>query len=206
MADTAWWARGEFLGNCSCDYLRCPCPQSNYTEAPSRGWCAICITFHFASGMFGETKLDDLNVAVIIHCPSAMADGGWSIGLIVDSRADEAQTQALVGIMSGQAGGPMTMAAAWVKDFRGLERRPITVERDGNARRVSVDGLVDCRMEATSGADRDQPVYLDNLWHPAAARMALARGTDTHIHAFGVDYDGSGNNFAGYTAFDWASD
>jgi len=207
-ATPKWHVKGDFLGSCSCDYLRCPCPQSNYAEAPNRGWCKICIAFHFESGTFGDTKLDDLNVAVVVHSPGAMADGGWSIGLIVDDRADQDQVQALVGIMSGQAGGPMTMASAWVANFLGLEQKPVTFEKsaDGKRFKVFVDGMLDYATEPTAGADRDQPVFLDNVWHPANTRVALAKSTRNHVHAFGIDFDGDGGNFAASAPFEWSSD
>ena len=35
--------------------------------------------------------------------------------------------------------------------------------------------------------DPEQPIYLDNTGHPANKRLALAKGTHSHLHAFGID-------------------
>ncbi len=40
--------------------------------------------------------------------------------------------------------------------------------------------------------------------HPANARVALARATDSHLHAFGLNWDDtSGKNNGHFAPFDW---
>lgn len=203
MASNNWQIKGDFLGSCSCDYLRCPCPQSNYTEIPNRDWCRISIVFHIDQGHFGAVSLDDLSAAMIIHVPGAMADGGWSLGMIVDDRASQEQQDALVAIYSGQAGGPMALTAGWVGTFIGLERRPIRFEKQGKHCSVQITDMLDSIAEGTAGANPDEPVYLDNLFHPANTRVALAKGTRHHLNAFGIDFDAVDPTFSAYTTFDW---
>jgi hypothetical protein len=205
MATVNWQISGDFMGNCSCDYLRCPCPTSNYTEQPNRGWCNICIVFRVERGHYGDVRLDDLSAAMVIHVPGAMADGNWSLGMIVDDRATPEQQQALVAIYSGQAGGPMAAASGWIGTFLGLEARPIRFHKEGKKYSVQVPDMVDCAAEGTAGANPDEPVYLDNLFHPANTRVALAKGLRHHLHAFGIDFDAGGPNFSAYTTFDWKS-
>jgi hypothetical protein len=42
--------------------------------------------------------------------------------------------------------------------------------------------------------------------HPASARLALAKATASHLHAFGLDWDDtSGNNNGHFAPFNWRS-
>jgi hypothetical protein len=42
--------------------------------------------------------------------------------------------------------------------------------------------------------------------HPANARLALAKATGSHLHAFGLDWDDtSGNNNGHFAPFNWRS-
>jgi hypothetical protein len=203
MANTQWQIGGNFFGNCSCDYLRCPCPSSSFTEMPSKGWCMLMIVFHVDQGHFGDVSLDDLSIAMVAHIPGIMADGNWSLGLIVDERATPEQQQALVSIMGGQAGGPMAAASSWVANFLGLEVRPIEFKKSGTNHTVVVPGLVDYATEAVPGANPQEPVYFDNLPHPVNSRIALGKGTRSHLHVFGIDWDGDARNFGVFAPFNW---
>jgi hypothetical protein len=47
-------------------------------------------------------------------------------------------------------------------------------------------------------------MYLENVPHPISSRLALARATRSHLHAFGLDWDDdSGRNNAHFAPFDW---
>jgi hypothetical protein len=204
MPNTNWQISGDCFGNCSCDYLRCPCPSSNFTEQPSRGWCNLVLILYVDRGHYGNVALDGLTIAIVAHCPGIMAEGNWSLGLIVDERATPEQQQALAAIFSGQAGGPIAAFSPWVGQFLGLEARPIQFQKNGRRYSVSIPGRVDLLTEGTAGANPNEPVYLDNLPHPVNSRVALARGVQSHLHAFGIDWDGiEGRNFAIFCSFNW---
>jgi len=80
---------------------------------------------------FQDVKLDGRNAIMVADCPSAMADGGWSAGLIFDEDATPEQQQALGAILSGQVGGPMTAYAPWVSKFLGTTTKKIDFVKDG---------------------------------------------------------------------------
>jgi len=73
------------------------------------------------------------------------------------------------------------------------------------SRSVSIPGLLDQACEGVpSAADSSQPLYIDNTLHPANARLALARATRSHLHAFGLDWDDtSGKNNGHFAPFNW---
>src|SRR2546429_9626008 len=112
MANPAWQLTGDFCESCSCFYI-CSCSTSNFLLPPNKDYCFGALVFHVDRGSFGETSLDDLSVALLVHTPEGpMITAKWSAGLIVDERANPTQQDALTRIFSGQAGGAMAGRAA----------------------------------------------------------------------------------------------
>src|SRR5919199_6022084 len=119
----AWQIRGEYFETCSCDYL-CPCITSNLTARPTQGWCTFAFVQHIDQGRFDDVVLDGLNFAIIARTPEEMAKGNWTVGVITDERASAEQQQAIVAIVSGQAGGPMAPLCGVVRALPGPRARP----------------------------------------------------------------------------------
>ena len=138
--------------------------------------------------------------------PGAMIAGNWTVGVIVDERATAPQREALVAIGSGQGGGPMAAVGPLVGTFAGVETKPIRIERSGMRRSVSIPGMLDIAVEGIPGASPTEPIYLDNVGHPAASRLALAKASRGHMHAFGINWDDtSGKNNGHFAPFAWSS-
>lgn len=199
-----WRIEGDYCETCNCDFL-CPCLPSNMAAAPTHGDCKFVLAFQIARGHHDGLPLDGLGFAVVGHTPAAMGAGDWSLGVIVDERASEPQRAAIVAIASGKAGGPMAALGPLVTRFLGVEHRPIRFERDGLRRAVAIDGLLDQALEGIPSAVRPgEPVCIDNSAHPANARLALARATRSHLHAFGLRWDDtSGRNNGHFAPFSW---
>lgn len=136
---------------------------------------------------------------------SAMADGNIKVGLIVDDGANDEQTQAIGEIASGAAGGPMAALAPLVGDTAGIEKRPIAFEIDGLDRAVKARELIDQAAAGVAIVSKEgEPIYLDNTAHPVSPRLALARATESHFHAFGIDWeDASGLRNGNFAPFTW---
>jgi hypothetical protein len=199
----AWEISGEYFETCSCDYV-CPCITSNLLARPTQGWCTFAFVHHIDRGHFDQTPLDGLNFVVIGRTPEAMAKGNWTVGLVTDARANPEQQQALVAIASGQAGGPMAPLGGLIGNFAGVEAHPIRFEKDGLRRVASVPQLLDEALEGATGANSAEPMFLENVPHPVSQRLALAHATDSHVHAFGIDWDNtSGNNNGHFASFNW---
>jgi hypothetical protein len=199
----AWQIRGEYFETCSCDYL-CPCPTSNLTARPTQGWCTFAFVQHIEQGQYDGVTLDGLNFAIIGRTPEEMAKGNWTVGVITDERASPEQQQAIVAIASGQAGGPMAPLSGLISNFAGVEARPIRFDKDGLQRSASIPEMLDQALEGVAGANGSEPIYLDNVGHPVNTRLALAHGTRSHVHAFGIDWDNtSGKNNGHFAPFDW---
>jgi hypothetical protein len=205
MASPIWKISGDYFEACSCDSV-CPCPTSGLAARPTQGYCDAGLVFHVERGAYGATKLDGLSFAVLLHTPGAMIAGNWTVGVIVDEKATTEQREALTAIASGQAGGPMAAVGPLVGTFAGVEAKPIRIERNGLRRSASIPGALDIAIEGIAGANQSEPVYFDNVAHPAATRLALAKASRGHMHAFGINWDDTtGKNNGHFAPFAWSS-
>jgi hypothetical protein len=204
MAKTSWQIRGDYFETCSCDFV-CPCVPSNFAARPTKGDCYFALVFHIDDGRYGKVALNGLAFAVVARTPDVMGQGNWSVGLIVDDRASAEQRDAITGIASGQAGGPMAALGPLIGNFLGVETRPIHFEKDGLRRSVSIPDMLDQAMQAVeSPVKPGEPIYVDNTGHPASPWLALGMGTRSHLHAFGMSWDDtSGKNNAHLAPFKW---
>jgi hypothetical protein len=204
MAHPSWEVSGDYFETCSCTYV-CPCLPSNLAAPPTKGTCTGAFAFHIDRGRYGDVKLDGLNYAVVFQSPGAMGEGNWAVGVIAEDRATPEQRDAIVAIASGQAGGPMGALAPLVRQFLGVESKPVRFEKQGLKRLVSIPGVLELEMEGTpSPVKKGEPLYVDNTLHPANARLALGRGTRNLLRAFGLSWDDtSGQNNGHFAPFSW---
>src|SRR5262245_54622066 len=108
----AWRVDGVYAEACSCDSM-CPCVL---TWAPTQGYCQALISWHIDRGNFGDIRLDGLNSTLSIYSPGHILKGGWKVALYVDERGDPQQRDALAGIYSGRAGGPLAGLAPLIAE------------------------------------------------------------------------------------------
>ena len=98
MSETSWTIRALEFSNCNCSY-GCPC---QFNGLPTHGHCRAVVGFQIHSGHHGDTRLDGLKVAGMFIWPGPIHEGRGEAALIIDQRADEAQRNALLRILSGQ--------------------------------------------------------------------------------------------------------
>jgi hypothetical protein len=205
MANVQWQISGEYFEACSCDSV-CPCPTSGLAARPTKGSCDAGLVFRVDRGRYGATALDGLSFAVLLHTPGPMIEGNWTVGLVVDDRASAEQRDALTAIASGQAGGPMAAVGPLIGRFGGVESKPIRIEGSGMQRSASIPGVLDLAVDGIPGANAGEPIWFDNVAHPAATRLALAKASRGHMHGFGIDWDDtSGRNNGHFAPFAWSS-
>ena len=204
MADTQWSLEGEWFETCNCEYL-CPCIYTYQKAEPTEGDCIVAGVYNIEKGSYGDVSLDGLLFVTVIRTPGPMADGNWKVGVIIDERADKAQRAALSDITRGKAGGPPDRLNALMSEFAGFEFAPIEFTMEGLTRSAKVPGLLDQAAQGmVSPRNPDEPMYLDNVGHPAGPRLALAKAIRSHLSAFGLAWDDtSGNNNGHFTPFSW---
>ena len=204
MATPKWQVEGQYYENCSCDYV-CPCVPGQMQVKPTKDSCTFAMGFQIERGRFGEVPLDGLGFVVVAYTPGEMAKGNWSVGLVVDERATEAQREAITGIASGSAGGPMAALSGLVGKFLGAESAPIAFRREGVSWSVQAGDKIRLEGKGAKGIDPGRsPLQLSNTGHPAADTFSLANAANSHVAAFGLKWDdASGRNNAQYAPFSW---
>jgi hypothetical protein len=196
-----WNISGRYAETCNCDYL-CPCVPSAMAKT-THGYCIFAAGYEIERGEFDGLALDGRKFVLVVHTPSAMNEGNWKAGLIVDDQADARQQDAITAIATGQAGGPMANLAPLIGEFAGVEKRPITIDESNGRWSVKAGDAVDEELVGASSLGGEQ-MYLDNTGHPANNRLALATATKSHLHAFGIDWDQEdGRNNGHFAPFDW---
>ena len=207
MTATSWQVSGQYYETCSCDFV-CPCFPGQLAVSPTKGSCTFVMAFQIERGTFGSVSLDGLGFIIVGRTPEAMNKGNWSVGLIVDDRASGGQREAITGIASGAAGGPVAPLSGLIGNFLGVETAPIRFDRSGPRWSVRAGNLVDMSAEAAMGVDPSatEPMHLDNTGHPANSRFALARASNSRVSALGLAWtDASGRNNGQYAPFSWRS-
>jgi len=92
-----WRLKGREMANCNCEY-GCNC---QFGGLPDKGFCQAVFGMAIDEGTHGETDLSGLNIAAVFRWPGPIHEGKGECAAFVDTRASEAQRNALLTIMSG---------------------------------------------------------------------------------------------------------
>jgi hypothetical protein len=192
VAGTNWQLRGEYMESCNCDYL-CPCIYTNPQAEVTHDHCTAALIFRIDEGHSGSIDLDGLCFALVIRSGKVMANGNWIFAGVVDARADDAQRQALSGIVSGQAGGPPGMIRAnLVSDFRGVEFKPIDFRIEGLKRAVSIPDILSFEIEGVvsrnGGGESSDVLQMSRAPGCLSSYAAAAVKLFLHMHTAKVGY------------------
>jgi len=186
----SWSIKGAYVETCSCE-LMCPCNMS-LDHGATYDYCRVTFVFDVREGEVDGTDVGGLVVAAIADTPKVMTEGNWRLGIFVDERATDEQMEKLVGVFSGQLGGPMAGLAPLVGEVLGVERAPIEVVHDGLRHSVRVGDAIDFEIEdiVPFGVETGQPIRFDGMFHPVASDLTMAEAKRSRISAFGIEYEG----------------
>jgi hypothetical protein len=195
-----WTIHGREFTNCNCAY-GCPC---QFNALPTHGNCCAVVGIQIEKGHYGETNLDGLRIAGIFTWPGPIHEGGGEALSIVDKRANEAQRNALLKIMSGQDTEPgatiFSVFAATFKNVHAPVFADIDLGIDVGKRRahLKVEGYVEQRGEPivnpVTGAEYRGRIDLPNGFEYTLAEMG--RGWTTTKGPIKLDLADSYGQFA----------
>jgi hypothetical protein len=162
---TYWEFKGRELVNCTCTY-GCNC---QFNGLPDKGHCYAVAGIQIDEGHHGDTRLDGLKIAAIFKWPGPIHEGHGEVVAYVDRRADQAQRNALLAIMTGQDTDPMaTMFAVYASTIETMHEPVFTdidfeVDVDARRGRLSIPNAVEMigeplRNKATGEESRAQIV------------------------------------------------
>jgi len=144
---TYWEFKGRELINCTCEY-GCNC---QFNALPDKGHCHAVVGIQIDQGKHGDTVLDGLTIAALFKWPGPIHEGHGEALAFVDKRADAAQRDALLKIMTGQDTDPFATVfavfAATIETMHGPVVADIDFEVDVEGRKghLSIDGYVEMR-------------------------------------------------------------
>jgi hypothetical protein len=197
----AWKLDGTYFENCSCEMV-CPCTVSGFAAKADYDPCKYLLVFHIDRGNIEGTDVGGLTIGLLGDAPPVMIGGNWRLGVLMDDKASDAQQEKLVAVFSGQKGGPMGTAAPLVSQILGLERVSMKFANEGLKHKAQMGKDVHIEVEDFVGGALTAPQQVVGVAHPANSTLTIARGTDTHIKAFGIEYTGTGKS--GFSApFSW---
>jgi hypothetical protein len=202
-AGVSWSLKGSYVETCSCDLI-CPC-NASFDHGATYDFCRVVLAFNIREGEVDGTEVGGLKVVAIADTPKVMTEGNWRLGLFVDENATEEQAEKLVGIFSGQLGGPMEALAPLVGEMLGVERAAIDVDDDGLRHRVRVGESIDFEIEdiVPFGIETGEPIRFAGMFHPAGSDLTIAEATRSKINAFGIEYEGKTG--LSTSSFSWAA-
>ena len=143
----SWKMKGQYIKNCSC-LATCPCDTIG-VPAPN-SFCEGVLGMNIQEGNFDGVSLSGLKWMAVFHFPGALHEGNGTMEAFVDERANEAQRNALLQILTGQAGGPwFEILAQIVTKIEGphFVRIEFQFDRAKRRARVSVPGFFETTSE-----------------------------------------------------------
>jgi len=149
MSETKWAIHGREFSNCNCAY-GCPC---QFNAPPTHGKCWAVVGIQIDQGHHADTPLSGLRLGGIFKYPGPIHQGNGEALPIVDKRANEAQRNALLRIMSGQDTRPGATMFQVFFSMLSTVHDPVfadidfDVDIDKRRARMKVDGYIDMRGE-----------------------------------------------------------
>lgn len=144
------------LETCNCNH-GCGCQFGGF---PDRDGCESILGYEIIEGSYGDVDLAGVRAVEAAAWPGAIHEGGGRAVLFVDEKATDEQVEALVAILSGQAGGmPWEALATTIDRVDGPIRAPIEMTVDGRRSTFRVPGFVEVDMRPlenpVSGEEQD---------------------------------------------------
>lgn len=97
---TEWFMEGPRITACNCD-PGCPC---DFNQLPTHDHCEGVFGMRIDSGRFGDVDLSGLHWLTFVRWPGAIHFGNGECQHVIDSRADEAQREAILEAIRGRHG------------------------------------------------------------------------------------------------------
>lgn len=177
---TYWEFKGRELVNCTCEY-GCNC---QFNALPDKGHCHAVAAIQIDEGRHGDTRLDGLKITALFKWPGPVHEGHGEALALVDERADSAQREALLKIMTGQDTDPFATVFAVFASTIETMHEPVfvpidfEVDVDGRRGRLRIDGYVEMTGEPirnkVTGAESRAQIRLPDGFEYEVAEVGSA--------------------------------
>jgi hypothetical protein len=187
-----WKLSGSYFETCNCESA-CPCVLLSPATHKN---CDVVLAWHINGGQFGDTKLDGLNAVMMAQSPESnriMFDGNWKAALYVDKNASETQTDAIMRIFSGKAGGPFAEVAKLITQFLGTRTVAIDFRKEDGKFSLTVPNVMNASIEAIKNPE-GRVVEVHNAIGSSAEPTYVARSTANNLTDYGMSWSYSAKN------------
>jgi hypothetical protein len=194
-----WNVEGTYLESCSCEAI-CPCIV---LSPPTEGHCNALVAWKIDKGSDGAVQLDGFNVALLLHSPGKMHDGGWKVAVYIDERASEEQRQSLIKIFSGAGGGHPAVLASMIGEVLGVKPASIEFVKQGKNYIVKIPNVADTELEPLVGPNGGDVTIQNHLLAVSPGSAVVARSKKSRIKDFSWDWNFDGKQCM-YSPFKYA--
>jgi hypothetical protein len=151
---TKWSLEADYIQACNCDY-GCPC---EFAAPPTKGFCQGMSAWRINQGRYGDVKLDGLGVGIAVQWPKAIHEGNGTAAVFIDEKANPAQRDALMQIMSGKAGGlPFEIIVTTFSKFLEPRFLPFQFHFNGRHSSVKIGDVMDVAVEPIKNPVTGEP-------------------------------------------------
>ena len=140
---------GRLLEVCTCNVL-CPCWVGE--DPDGDGTCDSILGWYVDRGTVQGVDVSGHCLCVSVHIPGSILAGNWKAAVLVDDRCTEEQKNALLGVFTGQLGGPVADLAALIGEVVAVEQVPITFDVVEGKGYIKIGDIADARLAPFQGA------------------------------------------------------
>ena len=145
QSTTKWSIEGDYYQACSCDY-GCPC---QFQAPPTLGFCADVSVWTIDKGNVGDVSLDGMAFGVSARWPEALHKGNGTAVVFIDERTNQQQRDAILTIVSGEAGGlPFEIIAKITPNILGVGYVPFDIQGSGNKKSIRMGDKVGAAFDS----------------------------------------------------------
>ena len=185
---------GRLLEVCNCRVL-CPCWIG---EDPDFKTCDTIVAWHFDQGTIDGVDVTGRTLAMLAHVPGNILQGNWTAAVYLDDKVSPAQEQALLGVYTGQKGGPVAELAKLVGTVASVQKVPIKFEVRGGHGTIKIGDVGFAELEPYKSASGATTTLTDTVFSTVpGAPVFVGKATDyrTTNHAgLGKDINIKGHN------------
>jgi hypothetical protein len=152
------------------------------------------LAFHVDRGNIEGVDVSGLSFAIVVDSPPVMMDGGWKLGVVLDSAANAEQASALGRMLGGDLGGPPAMLGPLLGEMLGVVQAPAEWHESDDTFAVRFGNLIDVEVKSFTAGDMAEPVRMTNVFHPANTTLTVSPATRSKVDVLGIAFDGTGTS------------
>ncbi len=82
-------------------------------------YCCAIVGLHVDHGVIDEVDVGDRSVVPVLDAPGEIAQGNWSVGLVIDDSASDTQAEKLQQFFAGAIPSPLAVLTPLIGDLLG---------------------------------------------------------------------------------------